>query len=140
MSDAQAKAQAAVAAGTRLFAVAGTGDLDELREVFTPDVEIWHNTDESIIGVEQTIKNLRAIRATALAFEYRNLRVEPTPSGFVEQHLLYVKMADGREIFDFCASVAQIENGRIKRFDAYHDSAASPRPKGLSEAEWRTKA
>ena len=140
MSDARKKADAAVAVGQRLFAVAATGDLAELRAVFTHDVEIWHNTDESIIGVEQTIKNLAAIRAAAARFEYHDVRVEPTPSGFVEQHLLYVKMPDGREVHDRCASVARVENGRIKRFDAYHDSAASLRPQGVSEQEWRTKA
>jgi ketosteroid isomerase-like protein len=140
MSDARKKADAAVAVGKRLFSVSDRGDLNELREVFTPDVEIWHNTDESIIGVEQTIKNLHRIRSTAAVFEYRDLRVDPTPSGFVEQHLLYVKMPDGREVFDRVASVARVENGRIARFDAYHDSAASLRPKGVSEQEWRTKA
>lgn len=133
MSDPWAQAQASLDAGERLFWTVEHGDLEELRTIFADGAVVWHNTDEKLTDVEQTIRNLRTIRTTALEFRYTDIRREPTPTGFVQQHTLIVKMPDGRAIRDLCCCVCRVEDGRIAHMDAYHDSAATgamPHKKG----------
>ena len=133
MSDPWAQAQASLDAGERLFWTVEHGELEELRTIFADGAVVWHNTDEKLTDVEQTIRNLRTIRTTALEFRYTDIRREPTPTGFVQQHTLIVKMPDGRAIRDLCCCVCRVEDGRIAHMDAYHDSAATgamPHKKG----------
>jgi ketosteroid isomerase-like protein len=114
---------AAMAAGERLFHTVEYGDLAELREIFTEGAMVWHNTDEKLVDVETTIANLEKIRAGASLLHYTEIRREPTPSGFVQQHLLIVEMPDGRSMRDLACCICRVENGRIAHMDAYHDSA-----------------
>lgn len=123
MNDDQASA--ALAAGERLFHTVEHGDLDELRDIFAPAAQVWHNTDEKLVDVETTIANLRKIRGSATVFRYTDIRREPTPSGFVQQHLLIIEMPDGRRVRDLACCICRVENGRIAHMDAYHDSAAT---------------
>lgn len=122
MSDA---ATPSLAAAERLFTTVERGDLDDLRQIFSDGAMIWHNTDEALTDVETTIANLRILRATALSFRYTDIRREPTPSGFVQQHTLIIEMADGRRMRDVACCVCRVENGRIAHMDAYHDSAVT---------------
>jgi ketosteroid isomerase-like protein len=116
-------AAASLAAAERLFHTVEHGDLDDLREIFTEGAMVWHNTDEKLVDVETTIRNLKAIRASASVFHYTDIRREPTPSGFVQQHTLIVEMPDGRGMRDLCCCVCRVEDGRIAHMDGYHDSA-----------------
>jgi ketosteroid isomerase-like protein len=85
---------------------------------------IWHNTDQKLTDVGTTIDNLRKIRSNATVFKYTEIRREPTPTGFVQQHLLLVSVP-GREIRDLACCVCRVEGGRIVHMDAYHDSVAT---------------
>jgi ketosteroid isomerase-like protein len=125
MDDPWANAQAALDAGERLFWTVEHGDLDELRNIFADGAVVWHNTDDKLTDVETTIRNLTLLRATALEFRYTDVRREPTPTGFVQQHVLIVRTPDGRNIRDMCACICRVEGGRIAHMDAYHDSAAT---------------
>ncbi len=115
--------EAAMRAGERLFHTVEHGDLAELRDIFTEGAAVWHNTDEKLVDVETTIANLEKIRASATVFHYSEIRREPTPSGFVQQHILTVEMPDGRSMRDLACCICRVENGRIAHMDAYHDSA-----------------
>lgn len=119
------RSEAALAAGERLFHTVEHGDLAELRAIFTADAVVWHNTDEKIVDVDTTIRNLDTIRSDAKVFHYTDIRREPTPSGFVQQHTLVVEMADGRSMRDLACCICRVEDGRIARMDAYHDSAVT---------------
>ncbi|RYY27652.1 MAG: nuclear transport factor 2 family protein [Sphingomonadales bacterium] len=115
--------EAALAAGERLFHTVEHGDLQDLREIFSPGAMVWHNTDEKLTDVETTIRNLENIRSGASVFRYTEIKREPTPSGFVQQHLLTVEMPDGRSMRDLACCICRVEDGRIAHMDAYHDSA-----------------
>ena len=124
MNDPWEGARASLAAGERLFWICEHGDLDELRDVLADGAVVWHNTDELLTDVDTTIRNLKTIRGAATEFRYIDVKREPTPTGFVQQHTLIVKTPD-REIRDLCCCIGWVENGRITRMDAYHDSAAT---------------
>lgn len=117
------QADAALAAAERLFAVVEAGNLDEMRNVFADGATIWHNTDDTTIGVEQSIAGIRAILGISDRFHYTEVRRAPTPSGFVQQHTLLVRLKDGRELADRACCVCTVRDGRITHMDAYHDSA-----------------
>lgn len=113
-------------AGQMLFDTVEHGNLDDLRRIFSEDAVVWHNTDEDLVGVETSIRNLRTIRESASRFHYADIKREPTPVGFVQQHTLIVEMPDGRRIRDLACCVCTVNGeGRITRMDAYHDSAAT---------------
>ncbi|MEQ9452463.1 MAG: nuclear transport factor 2 family protein [Pseudomonadales bacterium] len=118
-------AAAALAAAERLFHTVEYGDLEQLREIFTDGAVVWHNTDDALTDVETTIANLHRIRSTAEVFHYADIRREPTPAGFVQQHTLVLELPDGPQIRDLCCCICRVEEGRIAHMDAYHDSAAT---------------
>lgn len=119
----EARFEAALAAGERLFHTVEYGDLAELRDIFADGAMVWHNTDEKLTDVETTIRNLEKIRGSAAVFHYTDITREPTPRGFVQQHTLIVEMPDGRHMRDLACCICRVEDGRIARMDAYHDSA-----------------
>lgn len=125
MRDPWKDAQAALDAGERLFTTVESGNLEDLRQIFAQGAVVWHNTDEKLTDVETTIRNLHNIRSVATEFRYIDIKREPTPTGFVQQHTLIVKTPDGRDIRDLCCCICRVENGRIAHMDAYHDSAAT---------------
>lgn len=115
----------ALEAGHRLFHTVEHGDLEDLWKIFGDGAMVWHNTDEKLTDVATTIKNLKAIRASATEFRYVEIKRQPTPTGFVQQHILLLTTPDGRHIRDLCACICEVRDGRITRMDAYHDSAAT---------------
>lgn len=114
-----------LAVGNRLFETVGHGNLDELHDIFAPGAGVWHNTDNSLTDIPTTIENLKKIRGSADLFRYEDIRRLPTPDGFVQQHTLVIKMADGRVINDMCCCICTVKDGRITHMEAYHDSAAT---------------
>jgi ketosteroid isomerase-like protein len=131
-------AKAVLAVPERLLWTVEHGDLEDLHKIFGEGAEVLHNTDDRMTNVEQTIKNLREIKANATEFRYVNVRRQRTPTGYVQQHELYVKTKDGREIHDHCCSLGTVVNGRIVHIDSYHDSAATPPIPGRKPGrDWR---
>lgn len=113
------------AAGERLFHTVEHGDLEDLWQIFGDGAVVWHNTDEKLTDVPTTIANLRKIRESATEFRYIDIKRQPTPSGFVQQHTLLLAMPDGRTIRDLCCCVCDVVDGRITYMAAYHDSVAT---------------
>jgi ketosteroid isomerase-like protein len=116
---------AVFAVGEKLLWTVEHGDLEDLRNIFAENAVIWHAADNRTTSVEQTIKNLRKIKADATEFRYVNVKRQRITNGYVQQHELYVKTKDGREIHDRCCTLHSIEGGRIAHVESYHDSGAT---------------
>lgn len=109
----------------RFVAAIQAGDIETVRACYVPDAKIWHNSD----GVEQTVdQNLKVLDwfiRTLPDRNYRVLRVEPLPDGFLQQHVLEATLPDGTKwAMDACV-VIRMEGGKITRLDEYLDSAKS---------------
>ena len=109
-----------------------TGDTAAVRACYHPDARIWHNSD----GIEQTIdQNMKVLDWFIRTLPDRNYRVvrrEPLPDGFLQQHVLEATLPDGAKwAMDACV-VVRLEDGVITRLDEYLDSAkgAQLRPFG----------
>lgn len=112
------------AMATRFFDAIEQGDIETMRDSFTPDAEIWHNSDELIVTRDQTAQTLTGMVARIKDREYADRRLTTYPGGFVQQHVL-----KGRRVHDECevrlpcAIICKVENGKITRLDEYFDSA-----------------
>jgi ketosteroid isomerase-like protein len=113
----------AMVVAERFFAAIGKGDLDAVRAIYAPDAVIWHNND----GVEQNVAQNLAVLAWVVknisGLRYEDVRRFPTPSGFVQQHVLRGSAPSGVAIEIPACIVCAVANGRITRLDEYLDSA-----------------
>lgn len=100
------------------------GDISVLREVYAPNVEIWHNTDEQIQSLEDNVQTLQGFAQRIPKREYTNRRLQVFPGGFVQQHRLIGTRKDGKRVELEACIICKVENGRITRLDEYFDSAA----------------
>lgn len=112
------------ALASRFFDAIEQGDIETMRGSFTPDAEIWHNTDEAIVTRDQTATTLAGMVERIRDREYADRRLTVFPGGFVQQHVLKgVRVHDDVEVRLPCAIVCKVEDGKITRLDEYFDSA-----------------
>lgn len=112
------------AMATRFFDAIEQGDIETMVGSFTPDAEIWHNTDEKIVTPAQTAQALTGMVARIKDREYADRQLTTFPGGFVQQHVLKGRRVhDDGEVRLPCAIVCKVANGRITRLDEYFDSA-----------------
>ena len=111
----------------RAFTALAAGDLEAARACFTL---VWHGFDGVARDVDETMKDWTGLVA---AFEERfitDIRRQPTPDGFVQQHLFVMRPNGGqRRAWPVCI-VVKIADGRIARLDEYIDRAGSFAPAG----------
>ncbi|KEF54540.1 uncharacterized protein A1O9_08982 [Exophiala aquamarina CBS 119918] len=112
------------ALATRFFDAIEVGDIDTMISSFTPDAEIWHNTDEMVVSRDQTAQILSGMVQRIKNIKYANRRLAVFPGGFVQQHVLEGnRVHDGEKVRLPCALVCRVENAKITRLDEYFDSA-----------------
>ena len=108
----------------RFFDAIEAGDIETMQSSFTPDAEIWHNTDELIVTPAQTAQTLTGMVARIKDREYADRRLATFPGGFVQQHVLKGRRVhDEGEVRLPCAIICKVEDGKITRLDEYFDSA-----------------
>ncbi|MBW8811935.1 MAG: nuclear transport factor 2 family protein [Caulobacterales bacterium] len=102
-----------------------TGDTAAVRACYAPGAEIWHNNDGLLQTVDQNMKVLDWFIRTLPDRNYRVVRLEPLPDGFLQQHVLEATLPDGEKwAMDACV-VVRMKDGLITRLDEYLDSAKS---------------
>lgn len=108
----------------RFFDAIEQGDIEAMQSSFSPDAEIWHNTDELIVTPTQTAVTLTGMVARIKDREYAARRLTAFPGGFVQQHVLTGKRVHDDVVVRLpCAIVCKVEGGKITRLDEYFDSA-----------------
>lgn len=106
----------------KLFRAIENGDVDAIRNIYTPETKIWHNNDGIAQSVEQNLAVLRWVISNIKNVRYTEVRRQPTPTGFVQQHVLRGRFKDSDIALPACI-VATVEDGHITRLDEYLDSA-----------------
>ena len=106
----------------KLFVAIENGDVDAIRNIYTPDTKIWHNNDGIAQSVEQNLATLKWVIGNIKGVKYTDVRRQPTPSGFVQQHVLRGRFKDKEIALPACI-VCTVEGGHITRLDEYLDSA-----------------
>jgi uncharacterized protein len=107
----------------RLFKAIEAGDIDAVRELYAPDAEIWHNTDNLVQTPADNARTLRWITTNLGDMAYTQVRRVVTEEGFVQQHVLTLTNRAGQHVEVPACIVVRITDGHITRLDEYLDSA-----------------
>lgn len=107
----------------RFFRAIPKGDLETVRAIYAPDVQVWHNNDGATQNVEQNLAVLGWVTKNIAGLRYEEIRRQATPSGFVQQHVLRGTAPNGKPLEVHACILCTVVNGRITRLDEYLDSA-----------------
>ena len=123
MSDAALDPKEVQELAERFFDAIARNDQEALREIYHPDVKVWHNHDRHEQELEFNLKVLGWLHRKLPDKRYEEVRRQPTPTGFVEQHVLRATTPSGEQLDVPACLVVTIENGRITHVEEYVDSA-----------------
>jgi ketosteroid isomerase-like protein len=115
--------EASVAVARRLMECLQSGDAEGALALYRDDVIGWRNLDQRELVKKQIGRILRFLVGLA-DMRYADVRILPTPEGFVQQHTLRCRAPNGAEVAVPACFVARVENGQIARIDEYMDGAA----------------
>src|SRR5277367_2496326 len=102
----------------KLFRAIENVDVDAIRNIYTPATKIWHNNDGIAQSVDQNIAVLKWVMGNIKNVKYKEVSRPPTPTGFVQQHVLRGRFKDKDIALPACI-VATVEGGHITRLDEY---------------------
>ncbi len=108
----------------RLSACLLEGNVAGVSELYHDDARVWRNVDDRDLNKDQLLKVVRFLSTEVAELAYRDIRVHPTPQGFVQQHVLSGIAPGGESVRVHACLVATIDGGRIRRLEEYLDSAA----------------
>ncbi len=97
-------------------------DVDAVREIYAPDVRIWHCFDKRTQTVEKNIETLTFLHRRLNNLNYDVLRVIPVPGGYVQQHVLRGELPGGEPFGLHACAIVSVENGRIVTLEEYLDT------------------
>jgi ketosteroid isomerase-like protein len=108
---------------SEFFAAIERGDLDAVRELYSPEAEIWHNVTNRSQTREENLALLRFFTGRVSERRYEVLSREFFQGGFVQRHILHGKLASGDLIAAPVCLVIHVSNGKIDRLFEYLDPA-----------------
>lgn len=112
------------AIASQFFAAIERADLDAVRELYSPDAEIWHNVTGKSQTREENLALLRYFTGRVSELRYEVLAREFFPGGFVQRHVLHGKVESGDRVAAPVCLVVHVSRGRIERLFEYLDPAA----------------
>jgi ketosteroid isomerase-like protein len=107
----------------RLIESVTRGDVEGVDRLYANDIRVWRNVDQRELVKKQAVKVV-AILSRLSDLEYRDVRIEATEHGYVQQHVLACTGPKGDEVRVPSCIVVRVEADRIARIDEYADSAA----------------
>lgn len=107
----------------RLTEATASGDEEAFREMFVPDMVLWHNTD----GVEQTldasVEGWLSLHALFYSLDLTDVSYQITDAGYVQQHTWQMAISEEQTLpMPACWVVSLADDGRVARVDEYMDS------------------
>jgi len=105
------------------FDAVARGDLEAVRGFYAPGAVVWTAQDPAERTPEENLAVLRWVKDNVRDFRYEDVRCQPTPTGFVEQHTTCGTAPGGREFRFAACLVVRVADGRITRLEEYFDTA-----------------
>ena len=112
------------AIASALFEAIERGDLDAVRELYSPQAEIWHNVTGQIQTREENLALLKYFTGRVSERRYEVLAREFFRGGFVQRHILHGKLASGDLIAAPVCLVVHVWRGKVERLFEYLDAAS----------------
>lgn len=108
---------------SRFFAAIERGELAAVREIYSPDVAVWHNVTGRTQTREENLALLRYFTGRVSELRYEVLAREFFPGGFVQRHVLHGKLQSGELVAAPVCLVVYVSGGKIQRLFEYLDPA-----------------
>jgi ketosteroid isomerase-like protein len=99
------------------------GDVEAVRQLYSPDAVIWHNFDGVEQKAEENLVTLQWVTTNIASLRYEEIQRYPIPNGFVETHVLRGTAPNGTELDVPACLIGFCEDGRITRLEEYLDTA-----------------
>ncbi len=112
-----------MAVAERFMAALNAADADEVRAVYAPDARIWHNFDNKLQSVDDNIKSMHWMHRKLSQLNYDITSRVPIPGGFLQQHVLRGKLANGDDFALHACAICKVRDGRITDLEEYLDTA-----------------
>ena len=109
---------------SEFFAAIEQGDLDAVRELYSPHVEVWHNVTGRSQTREENLELLRYFTGRVSSLRYEVLAREFFPGGFVQRHILHGRLASGDLLAAPVCVVVYVSKNGIERLFEYLDPSA----------------
>jgi ketosteroid isomerase-like protein len=111
------------AIASAFFAAIERGDLDAVRELYSPQAEIWHNVTGKTQTREENLALLKYFTGRVSERRYEVLAREFFHGGFVQRHILHGKLESGDLIAAPVCLVVHVSRGKVERLFEYLDPA-----------------
>ena len=108
----------------QFFAAIERGDMEGVRELYAPNVEVWHNVTGRIQTRDENLKLLGYFTGKVSELRYEVIARDFFEGGFVQRHVLHGKLETGEMIAASVCLVVYLADGRIERLFEYLDPAA----------------
>lgn len=109
---------------SRFFAAIEHGDLDAVRDLYSPDAQIWHNVTNRTQTRDENLKLLSYFTRRVSERRYEIHARDFFPGGFVQRHILHGTLASGDLISAPVCIVVYVSGGKIERLFEYLDPAS----------------
>jgi len=118
-----------VAIANRFWHALDKGDVQEAVACYLPSATVWHNFDQKPMNVAESEAAHRAFVGSFVERSTTQVRREFFEDGFVQQHILIVRMnSDGaRRAWAICV-LMRFRDGKIASIAEYIDRAGSFSP------------
>lgn len=114
----------------RFFGAVSAGDMDIVRDTYTPDAQIWHNFDNAVQTREDNLQLLSWVSANWVNFRFEDVRRHAIDGGFVQQHVMRGESLEGKPFESPSILVVSVSDDHITKIDEYFDPSQAPFPEG----------
>lgn len=111
-----------------VFASLAAGDVPAALQWLSPEGHVWHCFDRIAHDYEAAAREWRNFVDSFPERSFSDIRIQPTATGFVRQHVMTVRTASGQRMSWEVCVVVVMEGDRIKRLDEYLDRGSSFTP------------
>lgn len=109
---------------SQFFSAIERGDLETVRDLYSPGVEVWHNVTGQTQTREENLKLLGYFTKRVSELHYEILARDFFEGGFAQRHVLHGKLESGEPIAASVCLIVYLVDGRIQRLFEYLDPAA----------------
>jgi len=110
----------------RFFGAVEKGDVDTVKEIYSPDARIWHNFDNYASTREENLGVLKWVGNHVENFRFEEVRRSYLPGAFLQQHVIRGRDEDGHQINCPAILKVDVKGDNITRIEEYFDASQMP--------------
>jgi uncharacterized protein len=110
----------------RFFGAVEKGDVDTVKEIYSPDARIWHNFDNYASTREENLGVLKWVGNHVENFRFEEVRRSYLPGAVLQQHVIRGRDEAGNEINCPAILKVDVQGENITRIEEYFDASQMP--------------